>query len=78
MLQEWVRDNMYFSIAWKMSPISHLKTAATKNALVVSVPPNSPNLMISSEELHGACDCETMFLRRYAVGDHGGAHEYGA
>jgi hypothetical protein len=28
-LHQWVRNNMEVSIAWKMNPISHMKTAAT-------------------------------------------------
>ena len=87
-LHQWVRNNMEVSIQWKMSPISHMKTAATKQCRLCmkervmlfneygrKAKPNSPRLLNSKDELHGACNCWTRFLRLYAVGNHGGADE---
>ena len=61
-IAQWVRENMTVDIAWKMSPISHMRTAATKHCRLCmkervtlffefgkTPKPNSPNLMNSRD-----------------------------
>ena len=63
-----LHDNMEVSIAWKTSPISHMKTAATKHSSLCmkerailfneygrNATPDSPKLLNSRDELHGGC-----------------------
>ena len=80
-LYSWVRHNWDITIVSKMSLVSTMKTAGTKNCslcmqervkLFYAFHDNkNPKLMNSRKELYGKCTCRTRFLRLSAVGDGG-------
>ena len=80
-LYMWILDNWDIEIVSKMSTISAMRTAGTKNCQLCMQErvklfhafhdKANPNLMNSRRELYGKCTCRTRFLRLSAVGNAG-------
>ena len=77
----WVRNNISVEILTKGSPVTQMRTAATKNCTLCMKEKislfhhfgrkrsRSHNLINSRNELYSKCSCRTRFLRLRAVGN---------